>query len=1137
MNRLNEKTTFNPGDVRHQMGKQHGGIMFYKVFTLLILLSIFVCSVYAEKQDPGIIPNALELPNLGAMAHTRTAPAYTFSRTPVSLMNSYNDYMIGSYNGLPLRLIPDSAGGGYFMTYHGQRTATGTRRVYYASLNSSGIVVNNAEITLSNTREGFPTVAVDPVSGKPLYAWHSNADADATLEVRGVADAFIDGIDGLWNELQTIVNNPSVIGSTTDNEFIWPTAIVGPSPINGKRRIYVVSRNSVSHALESLPSENSIIAYTDFNGMDLENGVTLVWSYTSIPTLNQWNTDTTTLRRPNFNLACDNAGNLYYIGYHSASTAGSVHVEEPDVDVFKCGAYGAGTWTRLIFSSDMPTWNPPASPGGPGYFVDSDTNTPYTNAQLSWQISNSSHVNATVDNNGKIHVPGLWSINTYTGSYYYGMQFVKEMVFDTNTNTLSINEVYPQKDPLDAFNQAFTPWDRTAPFGVVDEYGEDNAGSVYPVMVGDWNFPYWNNDSHDNAMMFHCGGMKITESNPQGMMAIVWQNSQRARWYNESLIEDYAAYANTPEIFISVSEDNGQHWSEPIIINNQETTQFAGIKPMWVYPADKIKYTGMQNGQKVGKLGLMFYDDNTWGSNSHSPTEFPNDGGRVMFTELQIVFPGYVAPPVDPFGSVSVLSGSMSMMAGVMIDGVMAADGDVVAAFVNVGGVPQLRGKGTVAVNNGTAACLVQIYTETNGETVFFKVWDQSTGQVSNINETLSSQVNGIVGEWPNNLYWLHALGSITQTISLNSGWNMVSLNVHPTNLQIDSVFSGVMAYLQSVKSTEGVYIPNNPYSTITSLADGKGYYVKVSQSCTLTVTGVAINQSTPIALAAGWNLAAFTPQSAISVATAVASLGTNLVQVKGTEGIYIPGNPYNTLTSLSPGRSYWIKLNAAASLVYPAPGKGEAQAMLPSCEVWGCPTVKSNSQAILASLDGIAHSGDILAAFVGEELRGLATVMDVNGNAGALLQVFTDEAGEQLQFKLLNPATNVISSLLPNLQSAPGETIGDYQNGEYLSFTTDHSDTPGLVTSLLAAYPNPFKDGTSIAMNIAKDTPNIKVEVYNVRGQKVRTLFQGKPQPGAQKLWWNGLDDGANHVSSGLYFLKMTDGTYSKSIKLMILK
>jgi len=126
------------------------------------------------------------------------------------------------------------------------------------------------------------------------------------------------------------------------------------------------------------------------------------------------------------------------------------------------------------------------------------------------------------------------------------------------------------------------------------------------------------------------------------MMVAVWQNAERARMFNYYSDTDYAQFANTPEIYIAVSPNNGNDWSEPIILNNVETPEFSGLKPMYVYPADQVIYTGMQGTSKVGKIGLMFYDDYTWGSNVNAPAYHPTpDGGQVMFTEMQIVFPPF----------------------------------------------------------------------------------------------------------------------------------------------------------------------------------------------------------------------------------------------------------------------------------------------------------------------------------------------------------------------------------------------------------------------------------------------------------------------------------------------------------------
>ncbi|MCB5246785.1 MAG: T9SS type A sorting domain-containing protein [Candidatus Cloacimonetes bacterium] len=616
--------------------------------TLLVILTLglLLSLAYAGDQQ---IPTSLKpiaTPQGIAIPQTRVAPEYTFTTLPTAIITNYYDYMIGSYNGLPLRTIPDVAGGGYFMSYHGRRQPTSTRRAFYTYIDAQGNVVNNNEITSVQNNEGYVTVAVDPVSGKPMYAWHANTDDDGELEVQTTSDAFIAGISGLFNDLQVAIDNPYTLTSpsgitTTANEFIWPTAQIGPSPVAGKRRVYVAARNSVYETYG--PSENLMIAYADFNGDDIEMGTPLVWNHVSIPEMNDWNVDDQ-WRRPFHAITTDNAGNVYYAGYHFATESdGTTSINEPDMDVFMCPNYGEGTWTRYSAYSNLDMWNPDSTPSDTtGYFTNPDLgDIPYgDNGEMYFAMSNSAHVNAAVDNYGKIHVLGTWALSAYSGYYYPAMQFVKEFVFDPATQTFEVREVYPQQDPADTYNTGFCPWDMEAPWGEVDEYLSDGAGGFYPAIATDWPFPHWDEAAHGDAMLFHYNNTKVTDANDEGMMAAVWQNAERARMFNLYSETDYAAYANTPEIYISVSPDNGDTWSEPIVINNVETPQFSGIKPMWVYPADQVLFTAMQGNNKVGKLGVMFYNDFTWGSNAITPPYHPTpDGGEVMFMELQIVFP------------------------------------------------------------------------------------------------------------------------------------------------------------------------------------------------------------------------------------------------------------------------------------------------------------------------------------------------------------------------------------------------------------------------------------------------------------------------------------------------------------------
>jgi len=347
-----------------------------KLLLVILTLSFLFTFAFAKEMQPATNLKPVDTPQGVAINSNREVPEYTFTKLPTSLITNYYDYMIGSYNGLPLRVIPDDFGGGYFMTYHGRRQPTATRRAFYAYLDAAGNVINNNEITSVQNNEGYCTLAVDPVSGKPIYAWHANTDDDGELEVEFTSDAFIAGIAGLFNDLQVVIDNPTTItspsGITTDsNEFIWPTAQIGPSPIAGKRRVYIIARNSVYETYG--PSENPRIAYADFDGDDIEMGNPFSWSYVSIPEMDDWNVDDQ-WRRPFHSLTTDDAGNVYYAGYHFATEAdGTTNIDEPDMDVFIGPNYGEGTWTRISDYSNLDMWNPPTSPSDTtGYFTSTD---------------------------------------------------------------------------------------------------------------------------------------------------------------------------------------------------------------------------------------------------------------------------------------------------------------------------------------------------------------------------------------------------------------------------------------------------------------------------------------------------------------------------------------------------------------------------------------------------------------------------------------------------------------------------------------------------------------------------------------------------------------------------------------------
>ncbi len=85
--------------------------------------------------------------------------------------------------------------------------------------------------------------------------------------------------------------------------------------------------------------------------------------------------------------------------------------------------------------------------------------------------------------------------------------------------------------------------------------------------------------------------------------------------------------------------------------------------------------------------------------------------------------------------------------------------------------------------------------------------------------------------------------------------------------------------------------------------------------------------------------------------------------------------------------------------------------------------------------------------------------------------------------------------------------------------------------------YPNPFNPSTSINYNLPFNSI-VKIEVFNILGEKVRDLFNGQKTAGNYKVNFN-----ANTLSSGVYFYmleaKSLDGknTFRKTKKMILLK
>lgn len=102
---------------------------------------------------------------------------------------------------------------------------------------------------------------------------------------------------------------------------------------------------------------------------------------------------------------------------------------------------------------------------------------------------------------------------------------------------------------------------------------------------------------------------------------------------------------------------------------------------------------------------------------------------------------------------------------------------------------------------------------------------------------------------------------------------------------------------------------------------------------------------------------------------------------------------------------------------------------------------------------------------------------------------------------------------------------------------TSTNNDPNNPVPQIkLSCYPNPFNPTTTISYTIPKDM-QVKLVIYNLKRQKVKTLHNSKQKAGQQSVIWNGTDDKGRPVTSGIYFYKLITPDKVLTNKMIMLK
>ncbi|MEF3694075.1 MAG: C25 family cysteine peptidase, partial [Candidatus Cloacimonadota bacterium] len=203
----------------------------------------------------------------------------------------------------------------------------------------------------------------------------------------------------------------------------------------------------------------------------------------------------------------------------------------------------------------------------------------------------------------------------------------------------------------------------------------------------------------------------------------------------------------------------------------------------------------------------------------------------------------------------------------------------------------------------------------------------------------------------------------------------------------------------------------------------------------------------------------------------------------------------------------------------------------------------------LLADLAGDGRPEIVLHSYIssvhvrlhnGESLDGFPFTTSYNGATPGTLVDFDDNGF----YKLVSGYSTGI--MMVNLQRPVGETAqwATYRGSLLRQGSMESTGvvgnaegtTPGLVFGLLQNYPNPFNNSTTIDYKLSQPG-RVSLEIYNLRGQLVRSLVNDSRSVGIHSANWDGRDENGRNIASGVYLYRLTSPEGSQTRRMLIVK
>jgi len=400
---------------------------------------------------------------------------------------------------------------------------------------------------------------------------------------------------------------------------------------------------------------------------------------------------------------------------------------------------------------------------------------------------------------------------------------------------------------------------------------------------------------------------------------------------------------------------------------------------------------------------------------------------------------------------------------------------------------------------------------------------------------------------------------TITQNIPLVSGWNILSSNVIPSDIDLKNIIQPLInkGKLIKVMDESGKAIENfaafGGWSNgIGNFSQTEGYRINLTSADTLILNGTAVSLPLKISLNTGWNIISYPctdAQSALIMVQPLINRG-NLIKVMDESGKSIEnfggyGGWKNNIGSFNPGKGFKFYMANPDTLLITSNilRSAKAETFITNLESTYFKKVYEGNgtdhmNIYLVDLGtSTLQLGDEIGVFDGTACVGSATIgsdqmaqgsisipTSCNDGVGDVRNGFIP--GNEISYKLYSNGI-LYNMTMSNLSgSSTFEKSGSLFVKLESKVVSDNlptiiSDTEVPVE--ISCYPNPFVKEISIDVQYTLPT-KLNVGIYNLMGQLIKIIYEGETD--SIHLKWDGTDKKGNQVIPGIYLCKVNDSS-----------